>query len=146
MKHLFLLSLLAACWPVAVAQQPSEKIDSVTIASPGRTISLPAQVSRVYRGGFDELVGEYAMSNGQTMILRTKGNRKYAIIAPWAPIEVVSTAEYEFVGLQKQLKIMLSEPGLGGVTGTMLLALPPLGQAMSSAPPPVQAVDLVAAR
>jgi hypothetical protein len=124
MKNSVLFCLLAGLSLGAHAQASPEPLSSVKISIPAPAISLPDQVSVIYSGGFENLLGLYEMSNGQTMRLTMRGIHKYAQVGERPRVEVVSTSDYEFVAVDRQLKINLDEPVFGHTGGTVLLAVP----------------------
>jgi hypothetical protein len=124
MKKSILFSLLAALSLGAFAQAAAEELSSVKISTPPPAISLPAKVSVIYSGGFENLIGLYDMSNGQTMRLTMRGIHKYAQVGDRPRVEVLSTNDYEFVAVNRQMKINLAEPVFGNTSGTVLLAVP----------------------
>lgn len=130
MKHLFLLSSLAALTFAASAQTQPD-LGEVRIPAPVLKIELPAQYSRVWLGGFDEVRGNFDLSNGQDLRLWMRGNRKFAQIGDMPVREVIATNKYEYVALDKQLKIVLSEPEFGEVKGYLLMVVPSMPDQLS---------------
>jgi hypothetical protein len=141
MKHLVLLSLLAGLSLGAAAQSSPDSLGSVKIPLPPLSITLPEHASRIYLGGFDNLVGVYNMSNGETLRLSMRGIRKYAEVGKMPKTEVIATNEYEFVGVDRTFKINLSEPLFGYVKGTVLIETP---SRLSGEPASVQSLALAA--
>lgn len=143
MKRSLLFALLAGLSLGSFAQTVPESQSSVRISLPPPSIQLPEHPSRIYSGGFENLTGLYDLANGQTMRLTMQGIHKYAAIGDQPRVEVVSTRDYEFVALNRQLRINLAEPVFGWTTGTLLMAVP--GQNLSAAPT-LQSIGIVAAR
>jgi hypothetical protein len=125
MKRLVLLSMLAGLSMGAVAQSSPDNLGSVKIPLPSMSITLPEHTNRVYLGRFDSVVGAYDLSNGRLLRLSMQGNRKYAEVDGMPKTEVIATNEYEYVGVDRSLKINLTEPLFGYVKGTLLIATPP---------------------
>jgi hypothetical protein len=144
MKRSILFALLAGLSLGAFAQSDPDTVSSsVKISLPPPSIQLPEHPSKIYSGGFETLVGLYDLSNGQTMRLTMQGIHKYAAIGDRPRTEVVSTRDYEFVALNRSLRINLAEPVFGYTTGTVLMAVP--NQDLSAAPA-LQSVGIIAAR
>ena len=145
MKRSLLFALLAGLSLGGFAQTtPDPLSSSVKISQPPPSIQLPEHPSRIYSGGFENLIGLYDLANGQTMRLTMQGIHKYAAIGDRPRVEVVSTRDYEFVALDRQMRINLAEPLFGWTTGTVLMAVYP-GQDLS-ANPVLQSVGVVASR
>lgn len=140
MKHLFLLSSLAAL-TFAVSAQTAPDVGEVRIPGPALRIDLPASYSRIWLGGFDNVRGTYDLSNGQDLRLWMRGNRKYAQIGDMPVREVVATNNYEYVALDKQLKIVLTEPLFGDIKGYLLMVLPRPDDQLSMGSPEIQSFE-----
>lgn len=123
MRHPLLLLSLAAL-TIAASAQTTPDLGEVRIPGPSLRIELPAQYSRVWTGGFDTIKGSYDLSNGQELRLWMRGNRKYAQVGDMPVREVIATSNFEFVALDKQLKIVLTEPLFGDLTGHLLMVVP----------------------
>lgn len=134
MKNLILVSSLAAAIFGASAQAPPE-MSTVTIPRGPLTIELPERYSRMYDGGFESVLGSYDLSNGQTMTLTKRVNRKYVQIGDGPKTEVIAAHDYDFVALDKKYRVVLQEPQFDEVQGYVLIALPTGQQSISSIGP-----------
>lgn len=121
MKSLLLAASLAALALPAAAQTPSD-LGRVTITGEApRTIELPARYSRMWAGEFDNLQGTYDLSNGDTMAMMKRINRKFIQLGNGPRTEVVAVGDYDFVSLDQKYRVVLSEPVNGEVTGYLLI-------------------------
>ena len=124
MKHRYLIAPLAAL-SLAASVQTSAHMDAAGTAGQDLKIELPAHFNRIDLGGFDVLKGgSYYLSNGGTLHLTMWGNRKYAQVTGMPKREVVAVGKYQFVALDKTLKISLAEADYDEVTGYLLMAVP----------------------
>ena len=124
MKHRYLIVPLAVLSLAAAAQTSTDR-DPVRIAGQALKIELPAHFSKIDLGGFDVLQGgSYYLSNGGTLHLTMWGNRKYAQVSGMPKREVVAVGTYQFVALDKTLKISLTAMGNDDVTGYLLMTVP----------------------
>lgn len=139
MKTLLLAAALAALAFPAAAQTPRD-LGQVTITGEvPSTIELPANYKRMWAGEFDNLQGAYDLSNGETMAMTRKYNRKYIKIGDRPRAEVVAIGDYDFVSLDENYRVVLSEPNRGEVTGYVLMKVRPQGS-LSQTGPEVQAM------
>lgn len=121
MKSLLLAAALAALALPVAAQTPSD-FGQVTIRGEApKTIELPAHYSRMWSGEFDGLQGTYDLSNGDTMAMMKRINRKFIQVGNGPRTEVVAVGNYDFVSLDKRYRVVLSEPVDGEVTGYLLM-------------------------
>lgn len=121
MKYLILAATLSALALPVAAQTPSD-LGQVTIRGQApSTIELPAKVSRMRTGEFDNLQGSYDLSNGDTMSMIKRINRKFIQVGDGPRTEVVAVGDYDFVALNKKYRVVLSEPQNGEVTGYLLI-------------------------
>lgn len=141
MKTLLLAATLAAIAFPAAAQAPRD-LGQVTITrgTAPNTIELPARYSRMWSGEFDNLQGGYDLSNGETMDMTRKFNRKYIKIGDRPRVEVVAVGDYDFVSLDQNYRVVLSEPDRGEVTGYVLMRVRPASGSLSQTEPEVQSV------
>ena len=121
MKRLLFLSGLVAAisfGPVAVAQSDMSR---VTIPRAPNTIELPSTYSRMWAGEFDTLLGTYDLSNGETLTLTKRVNRKFIQVGDKPKAEVIAVNDYDFVAVDKRYRVVLQEPVFGDVTGYLLI-------------------------
>lgn len=138
MKSLLLAAALAALALPAAAQTPSD-LGQVTIRGEApKTIELPAKYSRMWSGEFDNLQGTYDLSNGDTMAMTKRINRKYIKVGDAPRTEVIAVGDYDFVSLDKKYRVVLSEPVFGEVTGYLLIDTRVGSRALSATPIEVQ--------
>lgn len=127
MKTLLLAAAVAVLALPAAAQTPRD-LGQVTIRGEApSTIELPANYKRMWAGEFDNLQGAYDLSNGETMAMTRKYNRKYIKIGDRPRAEVVAVGDYDFVSLDQNYRVVLSEPDRGEVTGYVLMRVRPAG-------------------
>ncbi|NML61314.1 hypothetical protein HHL21_09535 [Massilia sp. RP-1-19] len=127
MKSLLFATALAVLALPAAAQTPSD-LGRVTITGEApKTIELPAKYSRVWAGEFDSLQGTYDLSNGDSMAMMKRINRKFIQIGDGSRTEVVAVGDYDFVSLDQRYRVVLSEPVNGEVTGYLLMDTRPAG-------------------
>jgi hypothetical protein len=121
MKTLILAAALAAL-TLPVAAQTQSDLGQVTITREApKTIELPAKYSRIWSGEFDNLQGTYDLSNGDTMAMTKRINRKFIQVGDGARTEVVAVGDYDFVSLDQKYRVVLSEPMNDEVTGYLLI-------------------------
>ncbi|RJG14555.1 hypothetical protein [Massilia cavernae] len=145
MKRLLFLSGFAAAMafsPVALAQSD---ISKVTIPRVPETIELPAKYSRIWAGEFETLLGSYDLSNGDTLTLTKRVNRKYIQVGDMPKAEVVAVNDYDFVALDKRYRVVLQEPMFGDVTGYLLIdRSKTMSRDLSSIEPQIQSYGFAA--
>lgn len=121
MKTLILAAAIAAL-ALPVAAQTQSDLGQVTITREApKTIELPAKYSRIWSGEFDNLQGTYDLSNGDTMAMVKRINRKFIQVGAGPRTEVVAVGDYDFVSLDQKYRVVLSEPMNGEVTGYLLI-------------------------
>lgn len=134
MKSLVLAAALVALALPAAAQTPPD-LGQVTITRDApRSIELPAQFSRLRTGEFDSVQGVYDLSNGDTMAMTKRINRKFIQVGKDTRTEVIAVGNYDFVSLDKKYRVVLSEPVDGEVTGYLLIDNRVGDRALSQAP------------
>ena len=127
MKTLILAAALAAL-ALPVAAQAQSDLGQVTITREApKTIELPAKYSRIWSGEFESLQGTYDLSNGDTMAMMKRSNRKFIQVGEGPRTEVVAVGDYDFVSLDQRYRVVLSEPVNGEVTGYLLMDTRPAG-------------------
>ena len=121
MKSLVLAAALALLALPATAQTPSD-LGQVTITREApKSIELPAKFSRMRSGEFDNVQGVYDLSNGDTMAMTKRINRKFIQVGKGARTEVIAVGNYDFVSMDEKYRVVLSEPVDGEVTGYLLI-------------------------
>ena len=132
MKSLLLAAAFAALALPAAAQTQSD-LGQITIKGEApKTIELPASYSKLWAGEFDNLQGTYNLSNGGTMAMMKRINRKFIQLGTGPRTEVVAIGDYDFVSLDQRYRVVLSEPVNGEVTGYLLMdTRPPGSRALS---------------
>ena len=119
MKRLLIPTLLGLLAIGASAQtQPDSEV-----RIRGTQIQLPAQPQRMWQTNFDEYIGGYDLSNGESMTLFSRGLRMYAAIGDRPMTEVLAAKRNEFVAVDQQFKMTLASQ-MGDVTGEVLLRAP----------------------
>lgn len=134
MKTLIVAAALAALSMPVAAQVPPD-LGQVTITREApRAIELPAKYSRMRTGEFDNLQGVYDLSNGDTMAMTKRINRKYIKVGDAPRTEVIAVGDYDFVSLDEKYRVVLSEPVMGEVTGYLLIDRRKDSRALSQTP------------
>jgi hypothetical protein len=142
MKKLIVGLLACASCALAGAQE-AQPPEEVRVTGTPERISLPPQLRNVWYDAFDEVAGEYALSNGGRMALGMWGNRMYARIGGMDKVQLVAASPYVFIGLDRQLKIVMHEPDASGrMHATVLVP----AQMLSSTAVPGEFVELLAQR
>lgn len=138
MKSLLLAAAIAAlALPVAAQAPPDLGQVTITRQAPD-TIKLPARYSRFWSGEFDSVQGAYDLSNGDTMAMTKRMERKYIKVGNRPRVEVVAVGDYDFVSLDEKYRVVLSEPRNGDVTGYVLMKVPTSSREISQGPVEVQ--------
>ena len=134
MKSLVIAAALATFALPAAAQTPSD-LGQVTITRDApRSIELPATYSRMRSGEFDSLQGVYDLSNGDTMAMTKRINRKFIQVGNGSRTEVIAVGDYDFVSLDQKYRVVLSPPVDGEVTGYLLIDTRKGDRSLSQAP------------
>ena len=140
-----LIIAMLACASCATASAQVQTPEQVRVTGTQERISLPSQLRNVWYDEFDEVDGEYALSNGRRMVLSMWGNRMYARIDGMEKVQLVADSPYVFVGLGRQLKIVVQESamqGSGRISATVLIP----AQMLSSSARVGEFVELLAQR
>lgn len=142
MKKIILFVALGALSASAAAQtQPSSS--EVRISGPALQIALPPLLRNAWPEQFDQVAGTYYLSNGKTMQLSSWGNRMYAKVDGMDRAQLVAASPYEFVGLDRQIKIAIRNPdGVGPIKADIVLVTP----GIASLSPEPNVTRLVASR
>ncbi|MBI3283523.1 MAG: hypothetical protein HYZ65_01545 [Burkholderiales bacterium] len=123
MKKLILFSLLSALSLMTTAQTASD-VETVTIARPHYTITMPEKTYRMPMYQFEgEFKGAYDLSNGMTLSLFNIGYTMYAKIGGQERHEIVATAADTFVARDRKLQMRIENHPNGDVSGEVLMAV-----------------------
>ena len=144
MKTLIVAVLACASCATAAAQE-ARPPEEVRVTGTQERISLPPQLRNTWYDEFDEVAGEYALSNGGRMALGMWGNRMYARIDGMEKVQLVADSPYVFVGLGRQVKIVMHDPGTQG-SGRMSATVLIPAQMLSSNATVGNFVELLAQR
>ena len=126
MKKLLLAAALVALSIPALAQTETVA-GEIRISAPLLRIELPDELRNVWQDEFDQVKGTYRLSNGKTMQLSMWGNRMYAKVDGMERMQLVASAPYVFVGLDKQIKIRITDlESSGPIIADVLLMVPTL--------------------
>lgn len=139
MKKLLISTFLGVLALGATAQEPDQ---SVRIT--GSQIQLPEHRYPMFAGDFDVYKGQYDLSNGQQMQLRSYGSRMYAQVGNGERKQLVASAEGSFVALDQSLKMTLNRSNFDDVTGEMWMVVP--AQTAQADGAQTQVVRLLASR
>jgi hypothetical protein len=125
----YVIAALLALPGLAVAQT-APPVEEIRISAALERIQLPDQLRNSWPDQFEQVQGTYYLSNGKTMALSTWGNRIYAKIDGMPRSQLVAASPYEFVGLDRHMRIKISNAeGSGPIQADILLLLPNLADA-----------------
>jgi len=126
----FILAAAVAALPVLAFAQTQQPIEAIRVSGAHQRIELPDQLRNVWPEQFEQVKGTYYLSNGKTMQLSMWGNRMYAKIDGMQRSQLVAATPYEFVGLDRQMRIRIDDvEGRGPLTAEILLLTPSLSDA-----------------
>lgn len=129
MKKLIFAAAICVLYAGAAAQSQLP-MDEIRIAGTLDRIELPQQLRNMWQDEFDQVKGSYALSNGKTMQLSMWGNRMYAKIDGIPRAQLVAASPYTFVGLDRQMRIHITDvDSTGPINAEILLATPALAGA-----------------
>ncbi len=107
MKRVILAALLCSAIPGAPAQVLPEPVpvqmEEIRVST--SRIALPDRLRDMWPEEFEEVKGDYKLSNGKWMRLSTWGNRMYAHVDGMPRTQLVALSPYEFVALNETMKI-----------------------------------------
>ena len=108
-------SLLLAAALAALALPPPHSARPTSDRSPSRArrpkpLSFPPNTAGSGAGEFDNLQGSYDLSNGDTMAMTKRMNRKFIKVGDRPQVEVIAAGDYDFVSLDEKYRVVLSEP------------------------------------
>ncbi|QYG07845.1 hypothetical protein [Janthinobacterium sp. PAMC25594] len=117
-----LLGLSVTCLAPSAQNLPQDK----TVDVPGHSlrIDVPAQPRHMLREDFQQFVGAYDLSNGDTLQLRRAGGIMYARIGNQPEHRIVATGRNAFVALDRQLKVRIDHHDDGSVGGELVMVVP----------------------
>jgi hypothetical protein len=120
MKRVLLFALLSAVALASAAQTP----EGASVEVRGSQFQLPSKAYPVFPRDLDNFAGTYQLSNGETMKLRRAGARMYADIGNRPAKKLVAISANEFIALDRQVRMTLTETDDGGMAGEMLMVVP----------------------
>ena len=133
MKIIILASILSTFSLAALAQS---EIDTQTVnigaVSPKYDVSHGTRVMPADE--FGQFTGTYDLSNGKTLSLFSRGQKKYAVVEGGDRHEIVATRENSFVSVDQQLKMTIARDDNGDAKGELLIAGPQALARISPAP------------
>lgn len=110
MRKLGIAALALAAWPALAWAQTGASTEEVRVIAPQDRIVLPSNMHNVWYDEFDEVAGEYALSNGRTMRLSMWGNRMYATMSGVGRMPLVAVSPYVFVSRDAAMRIAIDDP------------------------------------
>jgi hypothetical protein len=126
MRPFIMAFLLCSASPASLAQVPSElapaaqQMEEIRVST--ARIALPELRRNMWPDEFDEIKGEYRLSNGKSMRLISWGNRMYAAIEGLPRTQLVAVAPYDFVALDQTMKLSVDNGAPSGTTAVILLS------------------------
>jgi hypothetical protein len=121
MKILILASVLGALSINAMAQSASN--ETVTIS--GAKAEKVQQTRVMAPDEFAQFTGSYALSNGNSLALFSRGLKNYAAVHGEARHEIVATSAHSFVAVDKHLEMTIDRNANGEISGELLIAASP---------------------
>jgi hypothetical protein len=118
MKILILASVLGALSLSAMAQSSSN--ETVTIS--GAKTEKVQQNRAMAPDEFARFTGSYALSNGNSLALFSRGMKNYAALHGEAWHEIVATSSNSFVAVDKQLQMTIDRNANGEISGELLIS------------------------
>ena len=118
-------AVLLASAAAGTAAQTAPAMGEVRITRPEERIELPQQRRNMWADEFDQIKGQYRLSNGKKMELGMWGNRMYASIDGMPRSQLIAASPYVFVALDKKLKISIDQHDPYGPHGAELLMVVP---------------------
>jgi hypothetical protein len=119
MNKLALLSFVGAIALVSVAQAAPKDDPMVTIS--GAKSEMQEQSRAMSADEFSRFAGSYELSNGSSIALFTRGQKKYAALHGEAWHELAATSSNTFVAKDHQLKIDIWRDDNGVVSGDVYI-------------------------
>lgn len=128
MKTICLIVALGALAlsPAVLAQQADsgQAPVSVPVTANQLRVELPDSYYKMWPEDYRDLVGNYALSNGQTLSIVGRGMNMYAYVDRDRPHKIVATTRGTYVALDRQLKVELDLKGDGGPRGWLTMVVP----------------------
>jgi len=118
MKKLALLVVLGAMAMTSFAQSAS-KDEMVTVT--GSKSDATQQTRQMSPAEFNHFVGSYALSNGNSLALFSRGQKNYAALHGEAWHEIVATSANSFIAKDYQMKLNIYREGDGTVHGDLYI-------------------------
>jgi hypothetical protein len=126
----FILAAAVAALPVLAFAQDATSIEAIRVSGALSRIELPAQLRNVWADEFDQVKGTYYLANGKTMQLSMWGNRMYAKIDGMDRSQLVAASPYEFVGLDRKMRIRIGDvESSGPITAEITMFVPNVADA-----------------
>jgi hypothetical protein len=121
MKIFILATFLCALSLNTIAQS----INNETVTISGAKSENVQQHRAMAPDEFAQFTGSYALSNGNSLALFSRGMKKYAAIHGEAWHEIVATSSNSFVALDNHLQMNIARNVNGEVSGELLIAAAP---------------------
>lgn len=126
MKKLTLAAAIGALALAGSAYAQSSDSDNVTITGPAHKIEIPDGNSRLRPENYYDYQGGYSLSNGQTLVISTRGSKMYAEVDDMGRHELVATARNTFVATDKKLEVTIDLHPNAEPTGVLYMMVPAL--------------------
>ena len=124
MKKLMMVVVLASA-AAGTPAQTAQVVDEVRITRPIERIELPQERRNMWADEFDEVKGQYRLSNGKKMEIGMLGKNMVVTIDGMPRSRLVAASPYVFVALDKKLKITIDENDPYGPRGAVVLMVVP---------------------
>ena len=124
MKKLMMAVVLASA-AAGTPAQTAPVVDEVRITRPIERIELPQERRNMWADEFDEVKGQYRLSNGKKMEIGMWGNHMVVTIDGMPRSRLVAASPYVFVALDEKLKITIDENDRYGPRGAVVLMVVP---------------------
>ena len=109
--------------PEAASTSPSQ---TVTVTAPSAPITLPSPVYVMASREFESLRGEYALSDGRTLVVSGRPKRMKAQIEGLAPAELVAASPNVLVARNRQISLNFRQADNGVVRDVLVTYVKPV--------------------
>lgn len=106
--------------PITQEARAALQMDEIRVST--ARIALPPTRRNMWADEFDEVKGDYKLSNGKWMRLSMWGNRMYARIDGMPRTQLVAVSPYEFVALDETMKVSVDTESSANLHAVILLA------------------------
>lgn len=120
-----MMAILLAGASAGTAAQTAPTVDEVRISRPLAHIQLPQERHNMWADEFDQVKGQYRLSNGKKMEIGMWGKHMVVTIDGMPRKLLVAASPYVFVAQDEKLKITIDENDPYGPHGAQVLMVVP---------------------